>query len=466
MNIKKLLSCMLAVILLPISMAFPDVIAYAEQMPDVSWFDWNNPKGTYYIRTADELAGLALIVNAGIDFANTMIMLEDDIDLNDYAENYNNGKGWIPIGTPEYIYVDSPPDRSVPFKGWFDGNGHTISGLYINAPEADGVGLFGGIKDGTVKNLGIKGADIIGASNVGGLVGNAAGFGGITNCYVTGSVSGGAVVGALVGEAFDGQIIENTYSNCTVNGNDTVGGLVGAASYRTAISNSYVAGTVNGNTSYIGGIAGEVYGGMGLVSSIQDCVVLSRRIKGTTNVRRIADNKATNSYPGELSGNYALADMVVTIDNAVNALIKGHDQVDGEDLNMEDAMTAAFWTETMGWDEEIWSFSDGRLPTLKNLDNGLITTTSKAVRINGNIALTVDTNAYIPNNHFIHVALYDNNKLVDYILVPILEEERALKHFYVVLKGNQDADYAKVFIWTASMEPVSIADRIPISEFE
>jgi len=99
-----------------------------------------------------------------------------------------------------------------------------------------------------------------------------------------------------------------------------------------------------------------------------------------------------------------------------------------------------------------------------------IATTSKAVRVNDTtVVLKVSTDADIPDDNLIHVALYDENDvLLDYILVPIMKEdgEEEFNKFYVVLKDNNNADYAKVFIWKDSMEPVSVADKVLISEIE
>ena len=58
--------------------------------------------------------------------------LMSDIDLNDWIEENNPGQGWQPIGV-----------RSSHFKGVFDGNQHSISGLQINRPSEDLIGFFG-----------------------------------------------------------------------------------------------------------------------------------------------------------------------------------------------------------------------------------------------------------------------------------------------------------------------------------
>ena len=71
--------------------------------------------------------------------------LQKDLDVSNYiSENYPT-QGWLPIGT-----------SSSPFKGTFNGNGHTISGLFINRSSTDYVGLFGYIQGATIQNLNIN----------------------------------------------------------------------------------------------------------------------------------------------------------------------------------------------------------------------------------------------------------------------------------------------------------------------
>ena len=140
-------------------------------------------------------------------------------------------------------------------SGQFDGNSHTISGLSINQPNGNELGMFGYVRDATINNLGIVGS-VTGLENVGGLVGFATGAT-VSNSYATVVVSGGSNVGGLVGQA-DGAI-GKSYASGAVTGNDSVGGLVGFEN-GLAISNSYAAGAVTG-TREVGGLVGFAYGG-------------------------------------------------------------------------------------------------------------------------------------------------------------------------------------------------------------
>lgn len=117
---------------------------------DISWYNTNETEFT--IDSAAKLAGLAQLVNEGNTFEDKTIKLGDDIDLDNME--------WTPIG------ISSIGMSSAPFKGTFDGNGHTISNLLINGNSND-VGLFGYTTDGEIKDLTIENAQVSGRLNVG-----------------------------------------------------------------------------------------------------------------------------------------------------------------------------------------------------------------------------------------------------------------------------------------------------------
>ena len=122
----------------------------------------------YLIFYADQLNQVRNFLNRdGVYFK-----LMSDIDLTDWIEQNNPSNGWQPIGV-----------SSSAFKGIFDGNNHIISGLTINRPSTDNVGLFGYIDAATIKNLIVKG-NIEGANQVGGICG-AAGTATFSNCDFT-----------------------------------------------------------------------------------------------------------------------------------------------------------------------------------------------------------------------------------------------------------------------------------------
>ncbi|MDR3278295.1 MAG: hypothetical protein LBT12_05925, partial [Oscillospiraceae bacterium] len=206
------------------AMTLPASAAGGTGTPDYDWY--NGHSSPYTISTADELAGLAQIVNgttggdpAFDDFSGKIINLADDINLSVYGASYNGGAGWIPIGSTK---------NSIEFKGIFAGDGHTIFGLYINrTAPVWGSALFGYVKDGTVKNLGIVGASVTSIDDDTAPVVAWIRGGTVSNCYATGcTVSGELSVGGVVAYAY-GSTISNCYSTATVSGDYGIGGVVG-----------------------------------------------------------------------------------------------------------------------------------------------------------------------------------------------------------------------------------------------
>ena len=155
----------------------------------------------YQIATADDLLEFAKLVNGGETTADAV--LTDDIDL--------NNQPWYPIGRD-----------SRPYSGTFDGDGHTISGLYIDSSDTDYQGLFGFVdSEGTVQNLSVSGS--VSGSYVGGVVGLNSGS--VENCYNTGEVSGKISVGSFVGENRNSASVINCYFLQTANVNKDLRGI-------------------------------------------------------------------------------------------------------------------------------------------------------------------------------------------------------------------------------------------------
>ena len=133
--------------------------------------------GQYSITTLEEFEQFAEMSRAA-NIQGGEFVLGADIDLSSYSA----GEGFIPIAAG----INSSAD----FKCEFNGNGHTISNLYINRPDTDNVGLFSLMCD--VKNLCLTNVDVIGGKSTGALMGYAfSNSPEISNCYIaSGSVKG------------------------------------------------------------------------------------------------------------------------------------------------------------------------------------------------------------------------------------------------------------------------------------
>jgi hypothetical protein len=279
-------------------------------------------------------------INTDIGTLAGKYILLNDIPLDDSKAGVDAAYGWIPIGDSTNI-----------FTGIFNGNGNTITNLWINRTSADYVGLFGFIQNAKIKNLTVetaegkevKGRYFVGAiagyvsgssitnshstGNVSGVdsVGGIAGYVGgssITNSYATGNVSGDNMVGGIAGVVELSSSVTNSYSAGNVSGDYYIGGIAGRVEFSSSISNSYSTGNVNG-VGYVGGIAGSVEFSSSVTNSYA-----AGTISGITNqVGGIAgfvyDNSiVTNSYStGNVSGNERVGGIAgdVASSNIVNS---------------------------------------------------------------------------------------------------------------------------------------------------
>ena len=162
----------------------------------------------------------------------------------------NDGKGWNPIGSSDD-----------PFTGTFDGQGYEIRDMVINRPTRTSAGLFGAVREGVVKNLGVVNATVTGQDYVGGLVGWIR-DGAVSVCNFMGNVTGRDYVGGLVGWNELGPV-DNCYAAGNITGESTpdhyssaIGGLVGYSS-EGSVSNSSSSGTVTADGKYHGGLVGR-----------------------------------------------------------------------------------------------------------------------------------------------------------------------------------------------------------------
>ena len=188
--------------------------------------------------------------------------------------------GWDPIGV-----FDDASSVYTPFSGYFDGQGHTISDLYIDRGLEDKVGLFSYVdSDGEIVNLGLENVDVRGGSFVGSLVGYLMHGERIEKAYSSGTIRGANHVGGLLGSAnnvnviksysigevvADGEnaggligggeslIIRNSYSMADVSGVGNVGGFLGTDYNMGSIENSFSAGQVTGTAGNVGGFLGS-----------------------------------------------------------------------------------------------------------------------------------------------------------------------------------------------------------------
>ena len=175
------------------------------------------------------------------------------------------GQGWVPVGSPPSRFLRASFEGA--FHGAFDGNGHTLSHLYVNRPDRDGVGLFGGLAVEAVSDIGLVAVDVVGRNHVGGLAGSVVApiirvpltSTTITRVFATGRVRGLDSVGGLLGT--NTASVGFSWAGVAVTGVGGVGGLVGdmATSWGMPILGSFATGVVKGEQN-VGGLVGRNWG--------------------------------------------------------------------------------------------------------------------------------------------------------------------------------------------------------------
>ena len=198
--------------------------------------------GTYLIASLDNLYWITQNSSSwGSSFKQTA-----DIDASQ-TSGWASGSGFSPIG-----------NGSTFFSGTFNGNGHSISNLFISRGSTSTIGFIGYAGPGaTITGVTLLNENFSGGSGIGGLVGGS--YATITNCYCTGNVSGNQSVGGLVGNSYG--TISNCSSNANVSGYGYVGGLIGSVQSGN-VTTSYSTGSVTvGTGGWGGGLLGLVQSG-------------------------------------------------------------------------------------------------------------------------------------------------------------------------------------------------------------
>ena len=219
------------------------------------WSGSGTEQDPYLIKFPFQLDSLAKRVNRGDSYENTYFKLAADLDYSDVA--LTDGNNYTPIAS-------NTVNDDLRFKGHFDGDYHTISGIRISKGNAY-LGLIG-VFEGELKNLTIENSSIAALGSkgrIGALIGE--NFGTVENCHVKADVSvssvSGVNVGGIIGMNY-GSINRST-SAATVSAKSSVGGVVGSSGYDHGsygyVENSLYYGTslTTSDNSYVGAIIGN-----------------------------------------------------------------------------------------------------------------------------------------------------------------------------------------------------------------
>lgn len=224
---------------------------------------WSAEATELHITNADELLQFSRDIASGDSFAGVTVYLDNDITCNE-GELSSMTKAELDALSWKWHNVDDVDF----FDGVFDGQGHTISGIYFCPSSPTATGLFGATagKDATVKNLIITNSVIIGMENYSAILfGSCSGNITLSNLYIDADLrTDHARCGGLVGYYKTNTL---SISSCvyagtitTVSGKAEIGGLLGRYSTGTVnIQNSAFQGEITGSAKKIGGLIGGVY---------------------------------------------------------------------------------------------------------------------------------------------------------------------------------------------------------------
>lgn len=261
----------------------------------------------FQIETAAQLAHFAKTVNEGEAYLYKYIVLTADIDL--------ANKEWTPIG-----------NHSNPFKGNFNGDNHTVTGMQISG-ELDRVGLFGECTkhnvNSAIKNITVKDSVICGINFVGAIVGYAEEIN-IENCRSIGNtINGKTDVGGICGNIGGYSVgkVSQCYNSSKVTGRGRVGGIAGMGGIAENCLNTGEIMIINKAYQSAGGGIFGIFDDTTASASITACVNLGKVSGGESfgGIVGSTDSKST----GHISNCYYNMDAITGGFDAGTALTAG-----------------------------------------------------------------------------------------------------------------------------------------------
>lgn len=278
----------------------------------------------FQIETAAQLAHFAKTVNEGEAYLYKYIVLTADIDL--------ANKEWTPIG-----------NHSNPFKGNFNGDNHTVTGMQISG-ELDRVGLFGECTkhnvNSAIKNITVKDSVICGINFVGAIVGYAEEIN-IENCRSIGNtINGKTDVGGICGKIGEYSVgkVSQCYNSSKVTGRGRVGGIAGMGGIAENCLNTGEIMIINKAYQSAGGGIFGIFDDTTASASITACVNLGKVSGGESfgGIVGSTDSKST----GHISNCYYNMDAITGGFDAGTALTAG--QLCGA---LPDGLDSTIWKE-------------------------------------------------------------------------------------------------------------------------
>ena len=245
------------------------------------------------------------------DYRNSRFIQTKDIDL--------SGVNWVPIG-----------EDGNSFNGSYNGNNFTIRNLYSH--QLSNAGLFGAVgtssSSSLLTNINLVNVNVQGGWRTAGLVVDCVGT--ISNCHVSGSVSGADFVGGLAAICNE---MDNSSSTATVSGTHHIGGLVGYL-VNGKMDKCYNTGNVTAATTDVGGLAGSTNSGE--ISNSYN----TGNVTGTTDVGGLAGRsyyEISNSYnTGNVTGTTYVGGCIGVHDGRIQSVFYNSDNITCPNINDSD----------------------------------------------------------------------------------------------------------------------------------
>lgn len=373
-----------------------DCDAYQPAVLTTDKYDIDNDDSkdkVYEIGKAGELYWFSdKVLNNNDTYGKINVVLTDDIVVNenvlksDGTLNEGMYRDWIPIGT--FYYGKNHVPFAAPYSGKFDGQNHTISGLYLKKDDDRSIGLFGCIEDGKIYNVSILDSYFSGATDVGGICGKSH-LGTVVNCHNAGTINGTTGnshlgIGGICGSTYKG-IITDCDNTGVVNGDTYVGGICGdstspitrcyntgnvsgvyrvagicgnngSGGYASNITNCSNLGDIRGSGTYIGGICGANFSGIsycnstGAVSGSGDKIggICGEDIDGKGDIKNCYYDSTV--YAGDSIGDkYAYGDITGKYENVEGKTTEQYKSGEVAYL-LQNGQSEEIWGQTIGTD--------------------------------------------------------------------------------------------------------------------
>ena len=304
------------------------------------------------LRTALEASMNYIELIAQANVVDGYVQIDSASDLVLFAKCVNGGKNYLKAALVSDIQLTATEmpapigNLSNPFKGVFKGQGHAIKGFTFSNTEENNVGLFGMTNAATIQDVMLKGANVNGNANAGGLVGNAQNYSLIQNCAVIDSyVEGRDHVATIVAHAQDSTVIKNNFSNSEVVSRQyQAGGMVGTIFLAVVEKNLFTGKVTCNNSGMASGLVSRIDAVVTPAPIVRNNMVAATEVNGGETYTLIKAD--WTDRPVTFADNYIWDG---TSYSTGDKMVNNKDDRNGMQISLSEATSPDFYYE-LGWD--------------------------------------------------------------------------------------------------------------------